>query len=203
MKCEIIRDLLPLYIDQCCSDVSRAEVEKHLRTCKECNSMLKHMSEECSSDRNTSLREKEIPPCRQISICKASVLQSVLFLLSFLLIIVGVTKEAGSSYTSSNNGIWLFNLIVPATAFMLTMVNWYFIRFYQSRKIFSVSCSVIYVVMDLFANVWGLFHYNLVTNLTFIMQNIVSYLPGIILATVFVVISNLSAAMYAKFMGKF
>lgn len=36
MKCELIRDLLPLYIDGLTSEESNREIEKHLKSCKEC-----------------------------------------------------------------------------------------------------------------------------------------------------------------------
>lgn len=36
MKCEIIQDLLPLYVDDICSSETKEEVEKHLQTCEEC-----------------------------------------------------------------------------------------------------------------------------------------------------------------------
>lgn len=36
MKCEIIRDLLPSYIDELTSDESNKEIEKHIKTCNCC-----------------------------------------------------------------------------------------------------------------------------------------------------------------------
>ena len=36
MKCEIIRDLIPLYLDDVCSEESKKLVEDHLSECKEC-----------------------------------------------------------------------------------------------------------------------------------------------------------------------
>ena len=36
MKCEIIRDLIPLYLDKVCSEDSRKLVEEHLAECSEC-----------------------------------------------------------------------------------------------------------------------------------------------------------------------
>ena len=33
MKCEMIRDLLPLYIDGLTSEESNKEIDKHLKTC--------------------------------------------------------------------------------------------------------------------------------------------------------------------------
>lgn len=34
--CDVVRDLLPLYIDEACNEGSRELVEEHLKTCKEC-----------------------------------------------------------------------------------------------------------------------------------------------------------------------
>ena len=39
-KCEIIKDLLPLYIDKVCSNSSREMVEEHIETCEDCRAEL-------------------------------------------------------------------------------------------------------------------------------------------------------------------
>lgn len=39
-KCNVIRDLLPLYADEVCSEDSREVVEEHLANCKECKQEL-------------------------------------------------------------------------------------------------------------------------------------------------------------------
>lgn len=44
MKCEMIRDLLPLYIDGLTSEESRIEIEKHLASCKECQTYYQEMT---------------------------------------------------------------------------------------------------------------------------------------------------------------
>lgn len=44
MKCGIIRDLLPNYIDKLTSEDSNAEIEKHLAACKECKAYYQSMS---------------------------------------------------------------------------------------------------------------------------------------------------------------
>ncbi len=41
--CEIIRDLLPLYVDDICSEPSRRMVDEHLTECPECAEMLKKL----------------------------------------------------------------------------------------------------------------------------------------------------------------
>ena len=45
-SCEVIRDLLPLYADDACSDESRRMVEEHLEECSECGGILKRLRNE-------------------------------------------------------------------------------------------------------------------------------------------------------------
>ena len=45
MDCDVIRDLLPLYTDDACSEKSREKVEAHLKECADCSTMLAHMKE--------------------------------------------------------------------------------------------------------------------------------------------------------------
>ena len=41
--CEVIRDLLPLYADDVCSDRSRELIEEHLQECPDCSAMLEKL----------------------------------------------------------------------------------------------------------------------------------------------------------------
>ena len=43
--CEVIRDLLPLYADDACSEKSREMVNEHLLDCAECRTMLGRLKE--------------------------------------------------------------------------------------------------------------------------------------------------------------
>ncbi len=49
LPCQIITDLLPLYIDGLCTDESKKAVEAHLETCPDCSQRLAYMSSELSS----------------------------------------------------------------------------------------------------------------------------------------------------------
>lgn len=66
MKCEIIRDLLPLYIDNTCSKESKIFVEEHLRNCTECNKLFKEVTENTevesheANEVNVNLKEKDL-----------------------------------------------------------------------------------------------------------------------------------------------
>ena len=43
MACEVIRDLLPLYADEVCSEKSRSLVDEHLAACPECEAILREL----------------------------------------------------------------------------------------------------------------------------------------------------------------
>lgn len=45
MKCDIVRDLMPSYIEKLTSENSNEEIEKHLQTCEECQQFYKEMIE--------------------------------------------------------------------------------------------------------------------------------------------------------------
>ncbi|MDE7225231.1 MAG: zf-HC2 domain-containing protein [Acetatifactor sp.] len=44
LNCNVIRDLLPLYADQICSDDSRELVKEHLTECEDCSVLLRQMN---------------------------------------------------------------------------------------------------------------------------------------------------------------
>ena len=55
-ECEVIRDLLPLYADDVCSDTSRELIREHLQECPECSAVLEKLrSHEIEND----LREEK------------------------------------------------------------------------------------------------------------------------------------------------
>lgn len=60
MKCEIIKDLLPSYVDGLTSAESNEAIEHHLEYCLECQEYLENMKKELSEESNVS--EKEIDP---------------------------------------------------------------------------------------------------------------------------------------------
>ena len=54
MDCDVIRDLLPLYADEACSEKSRALVNEHLLDCADCRDML-HRLKETEIENNSRL----------------------------------------------------------------------------------------------------------------------------------------------------
>ena len=196
MNCDIIRDLIPLYIDGCCSEESMAAVEEHVKSCRECNKLY----EEMKSPSNIVVNSEVPKKFSKLNDWKASVLQSVLLFISFGLITIGVALEARTP-SGLLNGFWALNLVVPATGFMLSLANWYFVRVYKSRNSFS-NCSCLFTVcITLCAYIWSCFNYEI---------NIFDLSPlriyfcgiGILLVVLFLVLSNVLSNQYAKMLGK-
>lgn len=194
MNCNIINDLIPLYIDNCCSEETADEVKKHIENCDDCKKVFDSMT-------NTLVKEEKhfaTKKYTKINDWKASILQSVLFLLSFLLITAGVYVEAGTDYIDFGNGLAAFNAVVPATGFLLSLTNWYFVKLYPSRKVFSWCSCILSVVITVCATVWCSFHYNIS------LINIFSFFfaPGILLTVLFAAASKVLSGIYAKMLGK-
>lgn len=207
MNCNIVKDLLPLYIDGCCSEESKKCVEEHIKACDMCKKVLEDMNTPCDG---VSVSQAPIA-LNKVNDRKASVLQSVLLFLSFALITIGVALEARTPY-GPENGFWALNLIVPATGFMLSLANWYFVRVYKNRKSFS-NCSLIAtLVITICAYVWSGFHYEMSlfdlfggNNFASISDALHALLDngiGILLTVVFCASSKILSDRYAGMLGK-
>lgn len=204
MNCNIIRDLLPLYIDGCCSVESENEIKSHLESCEECRKISEEMKEPIDTQETVC----KIKPSAKINHWKASILQSVLFLFSFLLITVGVYFEA--QLFGFGNGLVAFNAVVPVTAFMLSLTNWYFVRFYKSRKLFSWCSLAIMLAITLCATLWTCHHYNFSFIEAYSGASLIDFAEsvyfffncGIVLTVILAVASKILSSLYAKMLGK-
>jgi predicted anti-sigma-YlaC factor YlaD len=59
LKCEVVRDILPLYVDNLTSEVTNKEIEKHLNECKECKGVELMMRNEIVNEQAKTL-DKEV-----------------------------------------------------------------------------------------------------------------------------------------------
>ena len=208
MNCNIVKDLIPLYIDGCCSEESKEVVEKHISDCDDCKRLLEDMKS--SSD---IITVSESPKTfRKLNDWKASVLQSILLFLSFALITLGVALEARTP-SGFGNGFWALNLVIPAAGFMLSLASWYFVRIYKNRKRFS-NCTLLTTLgITVCAYIWSGFHYevdlldlfagNDFTNVLEILHALLLLNGiGILLTVAFCTLSKILSSQYAKMLGK-
>ncbi len=192
MNCLVIRDLLPLYVDGCCSEESAACVSEHLECCADCRKIHAQMAETCPPC------EEEAKPLtfRRISDWKASLLQSVMLFVSFAILAVGVLLE-GNTPEGSQNGLWAVAMIVPATGYLLSIAHWFFVRVYKTKKGFSSGSCVATLIATLLGYTWALVHY---------ADGIGVTTPhvwmGVSLSLVFCVLSKVLSDQYARLLGK-
>ena len=208
MDCNVIKDLIPLYADDCCSKESADIVKAHIENCKSCRAIYESMIAPAELKPVVQKQKK----LTRINERKASVLQSVLLFVSFAFITLGVSFEA-STGVGLVNGLWAFSLVVPATGFMLSLANWYFVRLYKSKKAFS-SCSLLITLgMTLCAFLWSVFHYEVYFEISEIFGSfdmLVDYFEGLvmcfgqgfIITTVFCILSKVLSDKYASLLGK-
>ena len=208
MNCNIVKDLIPLYIDGCCSEESEKIVKEHIRDCDDCKKLLEDMK----SPSDIVTVSESLKTFSKLNDWKASVLQSVLLFLSFALITVGVALEARTP-SGIGNGFWALNLVIPATGFMLSLANWYFIRVYKSRKCFSNYSLIATLGITLSAYIWSGFHYEINLFDLFAGNDFANVLEmlhallllngiGILLTVVFCTLSKTLSNQYAKILGK-
>ena len=143
---------------------------------------------------------------------KAYLLYSVLLFISLVLITVGVILEADVP-SGLLNGFWAFNIVIPATGFMLSLVNWCFLKFYKNRRIFSNSSFAATILFTLIAYIWAIFYYeinifelyagkDLATVFETLYAETFLNAMGILLTIVFLIFSKTLSNNYAKMLGK-
>lgn len=208
MDCGIIEDLIPLYIDGCCSKESADAVKAHIEHCATCRELYEKMKT------TTVQAADEYKPKKlsRISERWAAILQACLLWISFAAITVGVSLEA-STPSGITNGFWANTLVVPATGFMLSLSSWFFIRLYKSRTAFSVCSMLITLFISICAFIWTTFHYD--PELFGVLKNFnpkeimqtLQYLlvfkgSGYLLTALLCVLSAYLSGLYAKLCGK-
>ena len=192
MKCDVIMDLVPLYVDGCCSEESRQLVKAHLESCESCQRAYSAMNQK------TDVPQVKAPKIkmRRISDWKAGILQSVLLYFSFALIVFGVIFE-GHTPEGPENGLWAAALIIPATANLLSLANWYFIRVYKNRKMFSDFSCLITLLMVMGGYSWIYLHYA-----DGVVLTSPQVIGGAVLSAAFVVLSKIFSNLYGKLLGR-
>lgn len=209
MECNVVKDLIPLYIDDCCSEESAKLVKEHLESCPGCKEYYESISAPCVITPVFSAPKK----ISKINEWKASILQAVLLFASFAIITVGVALENDTPY-GYMNGFWALSLVVPTTGFLLSLANWYFIRLYKSRKSFSNCSMIAAIVITAGAYIWTWSHYEinffeLFSGVRF--EEFAKMLPeaaflygglGIALTVVLSVLSRFLSGKYAAMLGK-
>lgn len=110
-QCGIIRDLMPLYHDNVCSEESRAAVEEHISECNDCREYYKQLSDETEKAVVPEIENKKAESLRAVSrrfkrgITVSIVLAAALILVSVIcggIMIIGKVNKRTIEYNGSN-----------------------------------------------------------------------------------------------------
>lgn len=97
--CEVIRDLLPLYADDICSDKSRSMIEEHLSECPECSGMLEKLRaneiEEGLKEEKDNVIAYQAKRFRRRSTTVGSVISALFMVPILVCLIVNITTGYG------------------------------------------------------------------------------------------------------------
>ena len=93
-SCGIIKDLLPLYVDQVCSDESKELINEHLPECKECKSYMDSLRESQAVEAVAYDEEKERRKVKMVLRMKKKLLFRNILVAVFTVLILGA---AGTS----------------------------------------------------------------------------------------------------------
>ncbi|WP_162341628.1 zf-HC2 domain-containing protein [Paenibacillus paridis] len=120
MKCDIVRDLLPSYIEKLTSNHSNEEIEKHLQTCEECHQFYKEMIETTGLtlpvvdneevEKLNYLKKVKKKNTKAIVISIAAVLVLAASILGLFVIGFPVSSKDVNIVYEKNNGILEINL---------------------------------------------------------------------------------------------
>ncbi len=98
--CEIIKDLLPLYIDGVCSEDSKNAVEEHIKTCEDCKRELEDYRGEISA---VERQEEEV--IKKISSRWKKSKTKALFSGIFIMAVIGILGIAALCYSFTTRAV--------------------------------------------------------------------------------------------------
>ena len=166
-ECEIIRDILPLYADNACSDSSREIVEEHLKECPDCAAYLEQIrdseAEEELKDEKALVIRNQAKRFKRRSAAVGSTISALFMVPILVCLIVNLTSSrtldwffvavAGMLVAASltvvpltmpeNKLFWMFCafcvslVILLAVCCLYTRGNWFFVA--ASASLFGLS----------------------------------------------------------------
>lgn len=145
MDCTVIRDLIPLYVKNNCSEESRLAVEEHAAHCPDCAALLQS-AKDAAGDKKPS-RRLLILLGAELALCLTAML-------------VGVVME-GRTPQGISNGYWYLTFLAPAAALLATMPVMLLRGRFRSRRRFVLGCVLVCLAAFAVLVGMGLWRYDL------------------------------------------
>ena len=100
--CDIVQDLLPLYIDGICSDASRQMVGEHLKSCPDCSAIWKQLNntevETQLKTEKTGVVERQAKVFKRRSAFAGAIVAGILMIPVLICLIVNLAAGSGLSW---------------------------------------------------------------------------------------------------------
>ncbi len=140
-KCEIIRDLLPLYMDNACSQESREMVEEHLAECSGCRNEKKMMEQNFeieedyikgNLDEEKLLEQGKKDIEKKVKIDFLTKATCIDIILNILIVIYFMGKAWQENQNAS--GMLAVFFVYPFTAMFIIFIVWQIIFLINERR---------------------------------------------------------------------
>ncbi len=162
MKCEIVRDLLPLYIDKVCSNETEEAVKTHLETCKACRTIHEDMARDMASRAETKAVPNEKVIYMGIRQKIGNMLLCAILFVAMVGLAFGVFAEIGEH--GWPQGMFAIGFFVPCAAFLLSMVNIILLGEYSSRLRFCWASGLLTAILCILGDLLILVYYSVPAN---------------------------------------
>lgn len=194
MNCEIIRDLLPLYIDGICSKQTEEAVREHLETCADCQEVYRNMSQTIRTPKEPKTIPNEKAVYLRLRQNLGNFMLCCILLVAFVAIAFGVMNEVGNH--GWPQGMFAIAFVIPGTAFMLSLLNFFFLREYPSRPWFCAATTLLSFLLCLGGDLFALIYYHFPEH----WQDLIPFC--IFIAVIFSLIEFLVARLYSRFCNR-
>ncbi len=147
-ECDIIRDILPLYVDDACSDTSREIVEAHLKDCAECAAYVEQIRDsevesDLKSERERVIRD-QARRFKRRSAAAGSAVSGLLLIPIVILLIVNLTHglALGWFYVVAASMLVAASVIVVPLMVPESKLFWTLCAFTVSLMILLAVCCL-------------------------------------------------------------
>ncbi|MGL5314570.1 MAG: zf-HC2 domain-containing protein [Peptostreptococcaceae bacterium] len=135
IDCSVVKDLLPLYIDDLVSEESKLIIKEHLKTCEECSKYLKRMDEDAHIEVKIEKNDLDISGEKIVKEIKKSQDR-----IKYTLIIFSMIVAVSNSWLSK--GLMSTIPLIIITPFVLSL-------FFKEGKIILLTSVCIHFVLAL------------------------------------------------------
>lgn len=163
-ECEIVRDLLPLYFDNLCSESTKKYVEEHIEQCEECRNMVVAINEDKEEtvesinipDEATILNKTSWTINKKAIICSVGITVIILYWLVYFWQIELANYGIYKYFSYSVHEAYSIGYIVVPTITAIWLIT-VIIKTIKTKclKKNSVLCTVLSIL--LFLQVWYLY----------------------------------------------